>query len=100
MFKSTDYGQNWANIAANIPGSNANVVKEDPENKNILYVGTDRSVYVTTNSGENWDVLGSGLPTTYVHDFVIQTAEHVAVIATHGRGAWVLDILPVREAAE
>ena len=100
VLKSTDYGQTWANIASNIPGSIANVVKEDPENKNILYVGTDRAVYVTVNGGESWDVLGSGLPTTYVHDLVIQTTENVAVIATHGRGAWVLDILPVRKAVE
>lgn len=100
LFKSTDYGRTWTNIASNIPGSNANVVKEDPENQNILYVGTDRAVYVTRNGGESWDVLGSGLPTVYVHDIVIQTAEDVAVIATHGRGAWVLDILPVRNAVE
>ena len=100
VLKSTDYGQTWANIASNIPGSIANVVKEDPENKNILYVGTDRAVYVTITGGESWNVLGSGLPTTYVHDLVIQTTENVAVIATHGRGAWVLDILPVRKAVE
>jgi len=45
-------------------------------------------------------VLGHGLPTVYVHDFVIHTHEHVGVIATHGRGAWVIDLLPVRGAAK
>jgi len=100
VFKSSDYGLTWTNIANNIPGSIANVVKEDPTNKDILYVGTDRGVYVTINGGEEWSVLGSELPTVYVHDFVVHTKEHVGVIAAHGRGDWVIDLLPVRAAAE
>ncbi|KPK75681.1 MAG: hypothetical protein AMJ79_10320, partial [Phycisphaerae bacterium SM23_30] len=100
VFKSTDYGQTWTNIAGGIPGSIANVVKEDPTNKNILYVGTDRGVYVTIDGGQKWEVLGTGLPSVYAQDLAIQTVEHVAVIATHGRGAWVIDLIPVREAAK
>jgi len=100
VFKSTDYGQTWTNIANNIPGSIANVVKEDPTNKDILYVGTDRGVYVTIDGGQNWHVLGTGLPTVYAQDLAISTTEQVAVIATHGRGAWVIDLIPVRAAAK
>ena len=99
LFKSTDYGKTWTNIAANIPGGIANVIKEDPVDKNILYAGTDLAVYVTTNGGQSWDVLGAGLPSVYVHDIAIQTREDLIVIGTHGRGAWVLDLLPVRAAA-
>ena len=98
VYKSSDYGLTWTNIANNIPGSIANVVKEDPTNKDILYVGTDRGVYVTTNGGKSWAVLGRGLPTVYVHDFVVHTKEDFGVIATHGRGCWVIDLRPVREA--
>jgi photosystem II stability/assembly factor-like uncharacterized protein len=100
LFKSKDYGKSWINIATSVPGGVANVVKEDPTNKNILYLGTDLGVYVTTDGGEKWEVLGTGLPTAYVFDMALQTAENVLVIGTHGRSCWVADILPVRAAAK
>jgi len=100
LFKSTDYGETWTNIAANCPGSITNVVKEDPTNPDILYLGTDCSVYVTINGGKSWTVLGSGLPTVYVHDLVVHTNENVCVITTHGRGNWVVDLLPVQDAVK
>ena len=100
LFKSTDYGKTWTNIATAVPGGIANVVKEDPTNRNILYLGTDLAVYVTIDGGKTWNVLGSNLPTAYVFDLAIQTAENVAVIGTHGRSAFVIDLLPVRAAAK
>ena len=99
LYRSTDYGKTWRSIAGNIPGGSVNVVKEDPTNKQILYVGTDLGVYVTLNGGRSWTVLGTGLPTAYVHDIDIHLTENVLVIATHGRGAWAIDLLPVRQAA-
>jgi photosystem II stability/assembly factor-like uncharacterized protein len=96
LFKSTDYGKTWGNIATSVPGGIANVVKEDPTNKNILYLGTDLAVYVTIDGGKKWHVLGGNLPTAYVFDLAIQTAEDVAVIGTHGRSAFVVDLRPVR----
>ena len=59
LFKSTDYRKTWANIATAVPGGIANVVKEDPTNKNILYLGTDLAVYMTIDGGKTWNVLGS-----------------------------------------
>ncbi len=100
LFKSTDYGKTWTNIATAVPGGIANVVKEDPTNRNILYLGTDLAVYVTIDGGKTWNVLGSNLPTAYVFDLAIQTGEDVAVIGTHGRSAFVIDLLPVRAAAK
>ena len=99
LFKSTDYGKNWTNIATAVPGGIANVVKEDPTNRNILYLGTDLAVYVTIDGGRNWQVLGSNLPAAHVFDLALQTAENLVVIGTHGRGCWVIDIEPVRQAA-
>ncbi len=96
LYRSKDYGATWESITANIPGSNANVIKQDPQNKDLLFAGTDRSVYVSTDGGTTWDVLGNGLPTTYVHDIAIQTVEDYLVIATHGRGCFVLDIRDLR----
>jgi photosystem II stability/assembly factor-like uncharacterized protein len=100
LFKSKDYGKTWVNIGTTIPGGIANVVKEDPTNRNILYLGTDQGVYVTIDGGKKWEVLGGNLPTCYVFDLAIQSAENVIVIGTHGRSAFVADLLPIRAAAK
>ena len=76
--------------------SPANVIRQDPVKRDLLYLGTDRGVYVSTDGGEQWNVLGKGLPTVYAQDLVIQTKEDYAVISTHGRGCWVLDIRDLR----
>lgn len=96
LYRSTDYGETWQSITANIPGSNANVIKQDPENKDLLFAGTDRGVYVSIDGGEKWEVLGKDLPTVYVHDLALQVVEDFCVIATHGRGCYVLDIRDLR----
>jgi photosystem II stability/assembly factor-like uncharacterized protein len=90
VWKSEDYGQTWKDISSNIPIGPVNVIREDPFNKNILYLGTDAGVFVSKNGGESWEVLGD-LPSTYVHDLIIHPRDNVIVIATHGRGMWVLD---------
>jgi len=99
LFRSTDYGKNWERVSSNIPATIANVIKQDPKNKNLLYAGTDRGVYVSTDGAKTWDVLGQDLPTVYVHDLVLQTKEDFIVIATHGRGCFVLDIRDLRSSA-
>jgi len=94
VWKSTDYGQTWINIAANIPLGPVNVIREDPINKKILYVGTDIGVYITKNGGKEWEVLGD-LPSTFVHDLQVHPRDNIIVIATHGRGMWALDADPI-----
>ena len=96
LFKSTDYGKTWQNITGNIPCGPINVVREDPANRNILYVGTDLGVYVSINGGKSWHVLANGLPTTFVHDLIIHPRDDIMVIATHGRGVWAMDVRPIR----
>jgi photosystem II stability/assembly factor-like uncharacterized protein len=100
VFRSTDYGATWTDIGSDVPGECANVIRQDPEDGNILYLGTDRAVYVSLDGGDSWAVLGTGLPTVYVHDIVVQRPENVLAIATHGRSSWVIDLLPVRAAAK
>jgi photosystem II stability/assembly factor-like uncharacterized protein len=100
LWKSEDYGKTWENIKANIPCGPVNVIKEDPLNENILYVGTDFGVYVSLDKGKSWESLQGALPTTYVHDLVIHPRDDFAVIGTHGRGVWVLDVRFVREIAK
>ena len=91
VWRSTNYGKTWTDISKGIPFGPVNVIREDPKNKNILYVGTDCGVYVTTDGGKTWNVLGTGLPMTYVHDLVIHPRDNIIAIGTHGRGVWVLD---------
>jgi photosystem II stability/assembly factor-like uncharacterized protein len=95
VWKSDDFGKTWADISKGIPFGPVNVIREDPEKGDILYVGTDGGVFVTTDRGKTWEALGAGLPTVYVHDLVIHPRDNVVVIATHGRGMWALDANPV-----
>jgi photosystem II stability/assembly factor-like uncharacterized protein len=67
------------------------VIREDPVDPKVLYVGTDTGVYVTTDGAKTWSVLGSNLPAAYVHDLIIHPRDNIVVVATHGRGMWALD---------
>ncbi|MGZ5554787.1 MAG: VPS10 domain-containing protein, partial [Candidatus Aminicenantales bacterium] len=91
VWKSADYGKTWTSLAKGIPVGPVNVIREDPVNENVLYVGTDMGVYVTTDSGKTWMVLGGNLPTAYVHDLIVHPRDNIIVIATHGRGMWAMD---------
>ncbi|MFC1782445.1 hypothetical protein ACFL02_02540 [Planctomycetota bacterium] len=92
LYMSTDFGKTWSSIAGNLPSESINVIREDPTNKNILYVGTDLGVYVTLDRGKTWRSLCNNLPTTPVHDMVVHLRENELVIGTHGRSVFVLDI--------
>jgi photosystem II stability/assembly factor-like uncharacterized protein len=97
VWKSTDYGKTWVDISKGIPLGPVNVIREDPVNRNILYVGTDQGVYVTTDGAKTWNELGANLPSTYVHDLIIHPRDNFIVIATHGRGMWAMDANPINE---
>lgn len=95
MFKSTDFGETWVSIAGNIPGGPVNVVREDPRVDNVLYAGSDLGVYASVDGGGSWHVVGSGLPNTYVWDLGVHPRDNTLVIATNGRGMWVIDDVSV-----
>ena len=92
VWKSTDYGRTWEDISANIPLGPVNVIREDPQNPRVLYVGTDIGVYVSVSGGEYWETLSNGLPSTFVSDMQIHPREQIAVISTHGRGMFAMDV--------
>jgi photosystem II stability/assembly factor-like uncharacterized protein len=96
VWKSTDFGDTWQDISGNIPIGPVNVIREDPVNKDILYAGTDGCVYISKNGGGKWDILGD-LPFAYVHDLAIHPRDNMIIIATHGRGMWVMDANPINE---
>ncbi len=90
VYRSTDYGASWRDIGSGIPGGPVNVIFEDPNHADILYVGTDMGVFVTIDGGTNWNVLGSKMPITFVHDLALQERDKVLVAATHGRGMFTI----------
>ena len=96
IWKSTDFGDTWTDISGNIPVGPVNVIREDPVNRNILYVGTDAGVYISKDGGENYEVLGD-LPFAYVHDLQIHPRDNMIIIATHGNGMFVLDANDVND---
>jgi hypothetical protein len=96
IWKSTDFGDSWQDISGNIPVGPVNVIREDPVNSKILYAGTDAGVYVSKDAGTTWNIAGN-LPYSYVHDLAIHPRDNMIIIATHGRGMWVLDANPINE---
>jgi photosystem II stability/assembly factor-like uncharacterized protein len=97
VWVSKDFGKIWIDISKGIPLGPVNVIREDPVDPNILYVGTDLGVYVSKDKGKTWQVLGGNLPSTYVHDLIIHPRDNIIVIATHGRGIWAMDADPINE---
>ncbi|HOW85007.1 MAG TPA: hypothetical protein P5119_06585 [Candidatus Aminicenantes bacterium] len=91
VWRSADFGRTWTSLAKGIPVGPVNVIREDPVDAKILYVGTDMGVYASLDGGQTWTALGSGLPTVYVHDLIVHPRDNIIVIATHGRGMWALD---------
>lgn len=97
VYLSEDYGQTWKNIGNAIPTSAVNVIREDPTNENILYVGTDNGLYISFDKGETWSPFSNNLPNVAVHDLVIQpTAKHL-IVGTHGRSLYKADIAPLQK---
>ena len=92
IFMSEDYGQTWKNISSNIPTSPVNVIREDPKNENILFIGTDNGAYVSFNQGSSWEAFSKGLPNVAVHDIAIQSEAHDLLLGTHGRSIYLANI--------
>ena len=99
LLKSTDAGKTWTSIAGDLP-ENGPVLAfaEDTVNPNLLFAGTEFGAFFTIDGGQHWVQLKGGLPTIAVRDMVIQAREGDLVIATFGRGFYVLDdITPLRQ---
>lgn len=101
LLRSRDRGRSWEPLAANLPDRGfVHVVKEDPDREGLLYCGTEFGFYFSLDAGRSW-VRSTSLPTIPVRDLAIQERERDLVLATFGRGFYVLDDLtPLREATE
>jgi photosystem II stability/assembly factor-like uncharacterized protein len=90
LFRTNDFGTTWTRIVNGITDDNfTRVLREDPERPGLLFAGTETGLYVSIDDGNLWLWFQSNLPVVPVHDLVVKGGD--LVLATHGRGFWVLD---------
>ena len=107
IWRTTDGGRTWSSIVSGLPkdertGSWVNSLRVDPLQPGLLFAGTETTVYVSFDNGDHWQSLRQNLPSTSIRDLDLHTDHHQndLVIATYGRGFWVLDdIAPLRQIA-
>ena len=97
IFASEDMGKTWKELKANLPDEPLNVLREDPVNENILYLGSDLGVYISLDRGASWQSLQCDLPTNAVYDLAVQPRENELVIGTHGRGVFILPLQNIQK---
>lgn len=98
VYKTTDLGKHWTEITNGLPKDQfAFVVRQDPHDADLLFLGTFSTVYVSFDGGAHWQPLSLNLPTAEVRDIAINTRQGDVVVATHGRSFWILDDLTLLE---
>ena len=100
ILRTRNGGSAWQEIVRGLPGGGiVNVVREDPLRRGLLFCGTEQAVYVSFNDGDDWQPLRLNMPVTSIRDLVVKGDD--LVVATHGRGFWILDdIQPLREVTD
>ncbi len=99
IFVTEDFGQSWQPITKGFDaGESVRVIREDLVNENLLFAGTETGVWLTLDSGKNWQRLKLNMPTVSVYDLQIHPREHDLIVGTHGRSLWILDdISPLQQ---
>ncbi|MGH7730220.1 MAG: WD40/YVTN/BNR-like repeat-containing protein [Candidatus Eiseniibacteriota bacterium] len=93
VYRTTDYGKTWQSIATADLKGHAHVVKEDLVKPELLFVGTEQGLWLSIDGGAQWSQIKGEFPNVAVRDLAIHPREHDLIIATHGRGIWILDDL-------
>ena len=93
IFRTTDFGRTWTAVVTGLPGDDASVrgLAEYPGRPDVLFAGTERALFVTHDAGAHWTGLRANLPTTIYDDILIHPRTKDLILATHGRGVWILD---------
>jgi len=94
LYKTTNWGKNWTKITGGIPNNHfTRALRADPDRRGLLYAGTERGIYYSSDDGKSWDTLQLNLPIVPITDLAVKEKDLVA--ATQGRGYWILDDLSV-----
>ncbi|HEV8151034.1 MAG TPA: hypothetical protein VGP61_12680, partial [Gemmatimonadales bacterium] len=101
-YSSTDYGASWKSIVGNLPkGEITRTITEDLKNPDVLYLGSETGLWVSLDRGKSWTRVKANLPTVPVYEITLQPRDNAMILATHGRGVWILDQLsPFQEAVK
>jgi photosystem II stability/assembly factor-like uncharacterized protein len=93
IFHTTDFGRTWTAVVNGLPADDASVrgLAEYPGKPNVLFAGTERALFVTHDGGAHWNRLKANLPTTIYDDILVHPRTKDLILATHGRGVWILD---------
>src|SRR5439155_1253459 len=103
LYITTDGGKSFRSIVNNLSTASGGAIdvirafREDPVNRDLLYVGTSTGAYVTLDRGASWQKFMTGLPTVPVYDLKIHPRDRELIAATHGRGFWVVDVAPLQQ---
>ncbi|MEW5983694.1 MAG: hypothetical protein AB1806_15170 [Acidobacteriota bacterium] len=96
-----DFGETWSSLSAGLPMGNANVVREDLKNRNLLFLGTEYAFYVSLDAGKTWKRFMNGLPSVRIDDILIHPRDNDLIVGTHGRSIWILDdITPLQQLSD
>ncbi|NOY51963.1 MAG: glycosyl hydrolase [Chlorobi bacterium] len=93
VYKTTDFGKTWQNIADENIDAYCHIIKEDLLNPNLLFLGTEYGLFISIDGGSGWTRFSGDMPKAAVRDMAFQARENDLVIATHGRGIFILDDL-------
>jgi photosystem II stability/assembly factor-like uncharacterized protein len=92
IYRSTDFGKSWTSIVGDMPAERvARTIREDTRNANLLYVGAELGLWITVDGGQRWIELKNNMPTLPFNDLVVHPRDNDLVLASHGRGIWILD---------
>ena len=92
LFRTRDAGRTWTSITSDLPANRVlRTVRADPRNPNVLYLGTEFGLFISTDAGAHWFELENNLPTLAINDLLVHPRDNDLVLATHGRGIWILD---------
>ena len=100
LYVTNDGGKTFRSLVNDLPKDGPaflHVIREDPENRDLLFVGTDVAAYVSIDRGAHWQRFTTGLPTVPVNDLKIQPRDHDLIAATHGRSIWIVNIGPLEQ---
>ncbi|MDX5422857.1 MAG: glycosyl hydrolase, partial [Hymenobacteraceae bacterium] len=92
LYVSEDNGKKWERLGTNLPAEAINVVKEDPKNANLLYVGTDHGLYISLDRGKTFMQMRKGMPAVSVHDVVVHPRDNDLIVGTHGRSIYIANV--------